>query len=116
MQTHSVQNALLSQLNNFTLLQHQPTILLHSPNPLPQVISAPSPSSGPQLLSFLNAMEEFKRRHGVTPVNAAYLTNVTQVLERTGALLLGLGDPDGGEEKVTERTEWMLDKRNAARY
>ena len=44
-----------------------------------QVVAPPAPSSGPQLLAILNAMEEFKRRYGLTPVDGAYLRNITEV-------------------------------------
>ncbi len=44
-----------------------------------QVVSSPAPTSGPQLLAFLNAMDDYRSRYGVTPIDAEYLRNITQV-------------------------------------
>ncbi len=87
-------------------------------------------------------MDDFEHKYGATPVDANYLRNISQVanlisrptrigylpregtyiatfspkvLQRTGSLFLGLGDPEANED-VSKRTDWMLDKSNANRF
>jgi len=43
------------------------------------VVTSPAPSSGPQLLSYLSAMNEFDLKYGFEKADAAFLSNVSLV-------------------------------------
>ena len=43
------------------------------------MIASGAPSSGPQLLAILNAMEEYEARFGKTPRDVAFMRNVSTV-------------------------------------
>ena len=43
------------------------------------MIASGAPSSGPQLLAILNAMEEYEARFGITPRDVAFMRNVSTV-------------------------------------
>ena len=43
------------------------------------MIASGAPSSGPQLLAILNAMEEYEARFGITPRDVAFMSNVSTV-------------------------------------
>ena len=44
-----------------------------------RVVASPAPSSGPQVLAVLIAMQEYKRRYGYKGVDSSYLNNLTTV-------------------------------------
>ncbi|TRY76762.1 hypothetical protein TCAL_07601 [Tigriopus californicus] len=82
-----------------------------------QILATPSPTSGPQTLAFVNAMEEYNRRYGSHGIDMNFLNNITMVLQRTEMFQLGLGDPSGYEDHLVEnRSDWLTDKANVHKF
>ena len=78
-----------------------------------EVMVSPAPSSGPELLAFLNTLEYLKQEAKLDfgKLSAKYLHNMTNVLENLNKLQLKLGDNPNPD--VNNIVKFMLDKKNA---
>lgn len=79
------------------------------------VMVSPSPSSGPELLAFLNTLEYMNKTNGnFGAVTADYLHTLTNVLENLEDWQLRLGDSN--QEDIENTVKYMLDKNNAPNW
>jgi gamma-glutamyltranspeptidase/glutathione hydrolase len=102
----------LDDLKSYQVLETRPNIAMIGSH---EVMVSPAPSSGPELLAFLNTLEYLnKTTSDFGSVNRENLHSMTQVLETLHELQLTLGDPSN--PMVEKRTQYMLDKQNVARY
>merc|ERR1712223_2335527 len=81
----------LQDLANYEVKEYKPNTTMIGSN---EVMVSPAPSSGPQLLAFLNALEYLKNEAGSDfgKMSADYLHNITNILENLDELQLKLGD------------------------
>ena len=81
----------LQDLANYQVKEYKPNTTMIGSN---EVMVSPAPSSGPELLAFLNALEYLKNEAGSDfgKMSADYLHNITNILENLDELQLKLGD------------------------
>ena len=81
----------LQDLANYQVKEYKPNTTMIGSN---EVMVSPAPSSGPELLAFLNALEYLKNEAGSDfgKMSADYLHNITNILENLDDLQLKLGD------------------------
>ena len=84
-----------------------------------RVLTAPAPTAGPKLLTFLNAMEDDARRRRRQSQDSqdghSFLQRVANILVDLQGLQLALGDPKiqgAVNPEVKAHTEWMINKVN----
>ena len=103
----------LQDLANYQVLESKP---LKTAIGRFEVMASPSPSSGPELLGLLNALEYMNSSNHIKygEVSSDYLHILSNVLENLEDLQLRLGDsPD---QEVENLVKVMLDKNNAAKW
>lgn len=99
----------MEDLQNYTVKETKPYTSMIGTH---EVMVSPSPSSGAELLAYLNTMEYLKNNNAdfgsITP---EYLHSLTNVLENLEDLQLQLGDDD-----VNDLVQFMLDKTNSPKW
>lgn len=86
----------LEDLGNYTVVEREAisTQIGHF-----QILATPSPTSGPQTLAFVNAMEEYNRRYGSHGIDVKFLSNVTMVSSKR------VKKPKEGDKQEEKRRE-----------
>ena len=93
-----------------------------------EVMASSAPSSGPELLAYLNTLESwYQRQHkkyahneSVETINDMsskdYWSTVIDVLIKLNHYQLGLGDPTNNTANINLWTNWMINKTNTERF
>ena len=99
-----------NDLTNYKVKEYKPNTTMIGSH---EIMVSPAPSSGPELLAFLNTLEYMKNeaKSDFGKLSAKYLHNMTNVLENLSKLQLQLGD--NPNSNVNNIVKFMLDKKNA---
>ena len=84
-----------------------------------EIMASPAPSSGPELLAFLNTLEYLNGTSSdFGNVTSEYLHNITNVLENLEKLQLQLGDTDevNPNPEIDKKVQYMLSKNNSPKW